>query len=155
MDPGSADPQARGVVAGLSLRHTRGHIFRAAYEGVAYGIRQILDVLDREEEPVRRILAIGGGTRGGLWTQIITDVIQRTQLIAAETIGASYGDALMGGISTGILPPETDWTNIVAEVKPNVGISLTYDRLFGAYVQLQETTRHLVADLAQFQELRL
>ena len=38
------DPQARGVVAGLSLRHGRGHLFRAAYEGIAFGIRQILEM---------------------------------------------------------------------------------------------------------------
>jgi len=54
------DPDARGVIAGLTLRHGRGHLFRAVYEGIAFGIRQILGLLDTEANPVRRLVAVGG-----------------------------------------------------------------------------------------------
>src|SRR5207245_1531049 len=57
------DDKARGVIAGLTLRHTRGHLFRAAYEGIAYGIRQIIDYLDNDSSPIQRLVAVGGGTQ--------------------------------------------------------------------------------------------
>jgi xylulokinase len=113
------DPRARGVVAGLTLRHRRGHLFRAAYEGIAYGIRQILDHVDAAAGPASRIFAVGGGTQGGLWTQIVSDVIQREQLVPAETIGASYGDALLAAIGTGLAPADTDWSRVGAQVEPD------------------------------------
>ena len=59
------DPQARGVVAGLTLRHGRGHLFRAAYEGIAFGIRQILELFDERRRRSSRIVAVGGGPRAG------------------------------------------------------------------------------------------
>lgn len=102
------DPMARGVVAGLSLRHRRGHLFRAVYEGIAFGIRQILEFLEQGAEPPRRLVAVGGGTQGGLWTQVVSDVCGREQDLPAQTIGASYGDALLAAIGTGTVPPETD-----------------------------------------------
>ncbi|MFP5346881.1 MAG: FGGY-family carbohydrate kinase, partial [Actinomycetes bacterium] len=104
------DPQARGVVAGLTLRHNRAHLFRAVYEGIAYGIRQILEFLREDADPPTRLLAVGGGTQGGLWTQIVSDVCGCEQLVPAQTIGASYGDALLAAIGTGLVPPSTDWT---------------------------------------------
>ncbi|MEO3936549.1 FGGY-family carbohydrate kinase [Dermatophilaceae bacterium Soc4.6] len=65
------DPDARGVVAGLTLNHSRGPLFRAVYEGIAFGVRQILELLDTPANPVERIVAVGGGTQGGLWTQVV------------------------------------------------------------------------------------
>ena len=59
------DPRARGVIAGLTLRHQRGHLFRAVYEGIGFGIRQILQLLDTDRTPVHRLVAVGGGTQGG------------------------------------------------------------------------------------------
>ena len=56
-----------------------------------------------------RIVAVGGGTQGGLWTQIVSDVTGREQQIPQQTIGASYGDALLAAIGTGLVPPDTDW----------------------------------------------
>ena len=99
------DPDARGVIAGLTLRHTRGHLFRAVYEGIAFGIRQILELLDDAAGPAEPIVAVGGGTQGGLWTQIVSDVTGREQQVPDQTIGASYGDALLAAIGTGLVPP--------------------------------------------------
>ena len=72
------DPLARGVIAGLTLRHGRGHLFRAVYEGIAFGVRQILELIDeRRRARPQRLVAVGGGTQGGLWTQIVSDVTGR------------------------------------------------------------------------------
>ena len=60
------DPDARGLIAGLSLRHGREHLFRATYEGIGFGIRQILEYLENAGEPIRRVAAVGGGTKARL-----------------------------------------------------------------------------------------
>ncbi len=146
------DPRARGLVAGLSLRHTRGHLFRAVYEGIAYGIRQILELLDSDIAPVRRLVAVGGGTQGGLWTQIVSDVTGRPQVIPEQTIGASFGDALMAAIGAGLVPPDTDWTRAGREVQPNPATASTYERLYRSYVDLYPATRTITHELSALQE---
>ncbi|SCL23323.1 xylulokinase [Micromonospora pallida] len=145
------DPHARGVVAGLTLRHGRGHLFRAVYEGIAFGIRQILELLDTETNPVRRLVAVGGGTQGGLWTQIVSDVTGRVQEVPEVTIGASYGDALMAGVGVGLVPPDTDWTVPGVTVTPDPTVRDTYDLLFEQYTSLYRDTRAQVHTLARLQ----
>ncbi len=147
------DPRARGVVAGLSLRHNRGHLYRAVYEGIAFGIRQITDLLDEAGGgPPTRVLAVGGGTQGGLWTQIVSDVTGRDQLLPKQTIGAAYGDALLAGIGTGLLPADTDWAQIAETVRPDPRTKGLYDSLFQAYCDLYPATREQVHLLANIQE---
>ncbi len=146
------DPRARGVVAGLTLRHNRGHLFRAAYEGIACGIRQILEELDVSGEPVDRIVAVGGGTRGPLWPQIVSDVTGREQQVPAQTIGASYGDALLAAIGTGAVPPETDWARTHRTIAPDERNRQVYDELYSVYQEAYPATRALVHRLAGMQE---
>jgi xylulokinase len=146
------DARARGVIAGLTLRHGRGHLFRAAYEGIAFGFRQILDFLADEENPITRLVAVGGGTQGGLWTQIVSDVTGRPQEIPEQTIGASYGDALLAAIGAGLVPPETDWARAGRLVEPDPTAHERYEPLFRAYTELYPATRELVHTLARIQE---
>jgi xylulokinase len=147
------DPRARGVVAGLTLRHRRGHLFRAAYEGIAYGIRQIMELIDDAGGgPAARIVAVGGGTQGGLWTRIVTDVTGREQLLPEQTVGASYGGALLAAIGTGAVPPDTDWTRIAGVLTPDPGTARRYDELYRTFTELYPATRSLVHRLAEVQE---
>jgi xylulokinase len=146
------DPRARGVIAGLTLRHQRGHLFRAVYEGIAFGVRQILQMLDTEMNPVKRLVALGGGTQGNLWTQIVSDVTGRVQEIPEQTIGASYGDALMAAIGSGLVPAETNWARIATVVEPNPETEATYDELFEIYSSMYPATRSAVHALAHMQE---
>ncbi|AYY15240.1 sugar kinase [Actinobacteria bacterium YIM 96077] len=148
------DARARGVVAGLSLRHTRGHLFRAAYEGIAFGTREILELLDDASERPAQLIAVGGGTQSRLWTQIVSDVCGRTQVLPRETIGASYGDALLAGIGAGLLEPGTDWSTIDRTVTPDESVREVYDDLYATYRELYPATREHVHRLARLQEQR-
>ena len=147
------DPRARGVIAGLTLRHGRGHLLRAVYEGIAFGIRQILELLDSDENPVQRLVAVGGGTQGGLWTQIVSDVTGRQQLVPEQTIGASYGDALMAAIGSGLAPADADWTRPGEMVVPDARARPTYDELYSQFTDLYPATMPHVHHLARLQEL--
>jgi xylulokinase len=146
------DPRARGVIVGLTLRHRRGHLFRAAYEGIAFGIRQIVEFLEDDGNPIRRLIAVGGGTRGGLWTEIVSDVTGRAQEIPEQTIGASYGDALLAAIGAGLVPPETNWARVGRRVEPDEARHERYEELFDTYSALYPATREHVHFLARLQE---
>ena len=102
--------------------------------------------------PAARLVAVGGGTQGGLWTQIVSDVTGRPQLIPAQTIGASYGDALMAAIGTGLVPPETDWTAHGKTAEPDASVRQQYDELYERYTALYPATAPVTHYLAQVQE---
>ena len=142
------DPQARGVFAGLTLRHGRGHLFRAAYEGIGFGIRQILEKFDDAHTGTRTV-AVGGGLRSPVWAQAVSDITGRPQLVPEQTIGASYGSALMAAIGAGVVAPETDWTRISYEITPDPVTGARYDELYEVWRKLYPTTRDLVHQLGE------
>jgi xylulokinase len=137
------DPAARGVFAGLTLRHGRGHLFRAAYEGISFGVRQILERFD-DAHTGRRTVAVGGGLRSPIWAQTLTDITGRVQQIPEQAIGASYGDALLAAIGIGMVPPETDWAKIASEISPDPQLRDMYDDLYGTWRELYPATKDLV-----------
>jgi xylulokinase len=137
------DPDARGVFAGLTLRHGRGHLFRAAYEGISFGIRQILDVFDNAHVATRTV-AVGGGLNSPLWAQTLTDVTGRQQLVPEQAVGASYGDTLLAAIGVGLVPPDTDWAKIASEITPDPANRARYDDLYRTWRELYPATRDLV-----------
>jgi xylulokinase len=96
---------------------------------------------------------VGGGTQGGLWTQVVTDVTGREQDLPAETMGASYGDALLAAIGTGAVPPETDWSRVAERLVPDPGVRGVYDELYATYRDLYPATREQVHRLAAVQDL--
>jgi xylulokinase len=141
------DPQARGVVAGLTLRHGRGHLLRAAYEGISFGVRQILERFD-DAQPCLRTVAVGGGLQSPVWAQALSDITGRTQLVPEQTIGASYGDALLAAIGVGLVPPDTDWSGIAREITPDPRNRARYDDLYNTWRELYPATRQQVHKLA-------
>lgn len=145
------DPAARGVVAGLTLQHTRAHLFRACLEGIGFGITRMLDLFDGAPTPVRRLVAVGGGTRGGLWTQIVSDISGRTQHLPEQTIGASYGAALLAAAGTGLVPPETTWARTRHQVTPDPAAHDAYRRLAPLFDDLYPATRDVVHALVDLE----
>jgi xylulokinase len=146
------DPRARGVVAGLTLAHGRGDLFRAALEATAYGVRQHLELFAELGADPAELTAVGGGTTGGLWTQIVSDVSGRGQRLPAVTIGAAYGDALLAARAVGLVEPATVWGKAAGdtEVRPQTQARATYDRIYREYLALYRdsaATVHALADL--------
>jgi xylulokinase len=96
-----ADPDARGAFAGLSLRHDRGALVRAVLEGVAFGLRDSLDLVTElgERPAVGRVS--GGGARSELWLRIVASVLELPLERLAVEEGAAYGAALLGGVASG------------------------------------------------------
>jgi len=145
------DPQARGVIAGLTLSHTRGDLYRAALEATGFGVRHNIETIEAAGGDVRRIVAVGGGTQGALWTQIVSDITGRTQLIPAQTIGASYGVAFLAAQTIGEFSIEA-WNPIRGRREPRPEFAGMYDELYGLYRELYPSTRTLAHTLAARQE---
>jgi xylulokinase len=146
------DPDARGVVAGLTLAHTRGDLYRAALEGIAFGVRHNLETMSNAATGTRlRLVAVGGGTQGGIWTQIVSDVSGLDQRIPAETIGACLGDALLAGVATGIAIDPGKWNSEAASIRADPEVRRLYDDRYDDYLQLYDVTREIAHRLAATQ----
>jgi xylulokinase len=143
------DPQARGVLAGLTLTHTRGDLYRAALEAIGYGVRHNIETFVAAGGDVRRVVAVGGGTQGDLWTQIVCDITGREQVVPSQTIGASYGGALLAAQAVADVSVE-DW-NPVREVRAPRQPE-AYAELYPHYLDLYSSTRDITHALAARQQ---
>jgi len=100
-----ADPLARGAFVGLTLAHDRRHLTRAVLEGVAFGLRDGLDLMIEAGMPApAQIRASGGGTASALWRQILADVLDAEIATVNTTEGAAYGAALLAAVGAGWFP---------------------------------------------------
>lgn len=96
-----ADPGARGAFCGLSLRHDRGALVRAVLEGVAFGLRDGLDLVSQLSGRPALGRVSGGGARSGLWLRILASILELPLQRTAVDEGASFGAALLGGVAAG------------------------------------------------------
>ena len=96
------DPDARGAFAGLGLRHDRGALVRAVLEGVAFGLRDSLDLITAAGVPASAGRVSGGGSRSDLWLSIVASVLELPLQRVAVQEGAAFGAALLGGVAAGV-----------------------------------------------------
>jgi len=128
------DPNAKGVIFGLNLRHTRGHIMKAAYEGMGYGLDQNLDLLRQAGVKLETVTSVGGGTKAPEWLQTISDVCGIRQTVPEVTIGASYGDAMLAGIGIGAMT--------VADIKKAVKAKYVTEPDMEKHAQYEPMKKH-------------
>jgi xylulokinase len=145
------DPNARGVLAGLSIGHSRGDVYRALLEGVAYGIRHNLDTMTAAGAPIERIVAVGGGTANQLWLQIVSDATGRSQVVPRQTIGAAYGDAFLAGYASGLIRDRSDlsrrWVQPGLSIEPGPNAKV-YRSRYPLFADLYLGSRPVVHRLA-------
>ncbi|MCP2258916.1 xylulokinase [Streptoalloteichus tenebrarius] len=140
------DPDARGVLAGLTTAHGPAELYRAALEATAYGVRHNLEVMRESGGGPGRLVAVGGGTRGGLWTRIVSDVVERDQQVPERTVGACLGDAMLAATALGVDVVPEEWNPVRSVVRPNSENAPRYREFYRRYRQLYDST----ADIAHF-----
>lgn len=141
------DPQARGILAGLTLAHTRGDLYRAALEATGLGVRHNVETMEIAGGHVDRVVAVGGGTRGGLWTQIVSDITGLDQAVPTQTIGASYGGAFLAGRAVACSDID-GWNPIRETITPTPATRPSYDELYEHYRELYTSTKPIAHALA-------
>lgn len=145
------DPRARGVFFGLTLAHSREHLYRAILEGVGHGIRQHLDILESIGAAPKNILAVGGGTKNPLWLQIVSDICGKVQKVPRVTVGASYGDAFLAGLGVGAFSSYRDihgWVREVREVPPDEKLAGLYSEYHKLYIDLYLKSKDIMHALS-------
>jgi xylulokinase len=144
-----ADPDARGAFTGLSLRHDRGALVRAVLEGVAFGLRDCLDLIDAAggAPPLARVS--GGGSRGELWLEILAATLELPLARTLQDAGAAYGAALLGGIAAGVFADAQEATaqcvRTTTTSAPNPQLADRYRQLRPAFQALYPALKKLRA----------
>jgi xylulokinase len=143
------DPDARGVVAGLSLHAGRGDLYRGLLQGIAYAARHNLERMRAVGGDVRRVVAVGGGTTDRAFLQLVSDATGVTQVVPASTIGAARGDAFLAGLAAGLLSMDdlAAWVRFEGTVTPAAATAPDHDRRYVAFRKLYDETRETVHGL--------
>ena len=140
------DPRARGIAAGLSLGTDRGALYLGLLQGIAYATRANLDAMRALGAPIRRIVAVGGGTADPLLLQLVSDAAGIDQELPGETIGASRGDALIAGVASGLVDraSASGWVAIERTIQARPQRRARHDDRFAAFNDLYRSSRDIV-----------
>jgi xylulokinase len=142
-----ADPSARGMFEGLSLRHGRGGFVRAVLEGVAYGLRDSLELLRGLGVDAQVGRASGGGARSRLWLEIVASVLGVPLELTEVEEGSAYGAALLAGVSNGVFANAeeavTACVRVRDRIEPNQAWSRVYHEGYARYRALYPAVKSL------------
>jgi len=134
------DANAKGVLFGLTARHSRFDVVRAILEGVAYSLRDCLEILREMQVPIQEVRASGGGARSSLWRQIQADLFNQEMVTLNIAEGPAYGAALLASVGTGIFDRIEDACHeaiqVIEHTKPIPKNVETYDRYYPLYRSL-------------------
>ena len=130
------DPDARGAFIGLSLRHDRGALWRAMLEGVAFGLRDSLELLrERGARPaVGRVS--GGGARSELWLRIVASALQLPLERMETDEGSAFGAALLAGVRSGTFADADQAVTRCVRVRARVEPVWDYDEAYRRFRSL-------------------
>lgn len=134
------NPNARGVLYGLSSMTDKRHVFRAVMEGITYGLRDSFELV-RAATPVKRVIMAGGGAKNAVWRKMTASVIGFPVSVPKADEGGAYGAAMLAALGGGLAVDEVrGWTGIRETVQPDSAEKEAYDR---GYVQFQALYRDL------------
>jgi sugar (pentulose or hexulose) kinase len=138
-------PSARGVFAGFTLAHTRGHFVRAVLESVAFMLRRNLELLDAAGAPAREIRSHGGGARSELWNRIKADACGRPVVTLDGEDAAVRGDAMLAGVAVGAWGDLEEAAGAMVAVRtryePDPRNRAAYDDAYARYIRLFDALR--------------
>ena len=146
------DARARGMWFGLTAAHTRGHLIRSILEGVAFSLRDSLEIFKELGIPVEQIRASGGGSRSFFWRQIQTDIYGKELVTLRTSEGSALGAALLAGVGAKIYSSVEESAREAIQIRermaPIAANVREYDRFYQIYRSLYPTVRDLAHQLA-------
>jgi xylulokinase len=147
------DPQARGAWIGITARTTRAMLIRALLEGVTFGMRDALGIMQGMQIPISQIRASGGGARSRFWRQLQADIYRRPIVTINAAEGPAYGAALLAGVGAGVWSSvEQAAASCIKETKtlnPNRKLAELYDRSYAVYSKLYGDLKERFAEMGQ------
>ena len=150
------DARARGMWFGLTAAHTRGHLIRSILEGVAFSLRDSLEIFTELEIPVEQIRVSGGGSRSFLWRQIQADIYGKELVTLRTSEGSAFGAALLAGVGAGIYASVQESARAAIQIResmaPHAANARLYNRQYQIYRTLYPTVRELAHQLGALGE---
>ena len=149
------DPNARGVIAGLTASHRRGDVYRALLEGIALEQAMMTDGIAAATQPIDQFVAIGGGAPSDLWCQILADAtgreVRRSTTVEASSLGAAMAAAAGAGWFTSIPRSVRAWPASSSKTfRPRAKAHGRYAELLAIYADLWPALSQWNARLAAF-----
>lgn len=156
-----ADTWVRSTFFNLSADHSREHLLRAVYEGIAYNLRWIIEIVEKTFGfPLPDLRVIGGGAQGAPWMQIIADVTgRRVETVANPQEAGAVGAALTAAVGLGLYPgfeALKDVVRVEREFEPQACNAQVYAVLYRAYRRIYGCLRDLYREVneVRFRECR-
>ena len=141
-----SDPNAKGAFVGMTMNTTRGHMTRAVLEGVAFGLKDSLEILKDMNIPINEIRLIGGGAKSPIWRQIIADIFDCKISIINTNQGGGLGAAILAAVGAGqyknVEAGCKEMVKVIDSVNPikeNVEI---YKKLYPKYNELYKSLKN-------------
>ena len=135
------DPQLRGSYTGISAMHTTAHFTRATLEGVAFSLRDCLNTLYGLGVELKRVRIVGGGAKGLLWRQIVSDVLG-LELEKVKVDDSSFGSAMLAAVGLGWFESYAHAAQVCVQVEsttiPNPAVQDVYNQLFDRYKAIHD-----------------
>lgn len=132
-------PEARGMFFGLGDWHTRAHLLRAVYEGVAFSTRHNVDAMLKNEK-VDTVFLAGGGSKSAVWCQVLADCLGARMRVPSGMDSGSRGAAINAGVAVGVFKDHGEgvkqMVKIAREYDPIPEHGKKYDTLYGIYKNL-------------------
>jgi len=142
------DAHARGMWFGLTAAHTRAHLIRSILEGVAFSLRDSLEIFKELEIPVEQIRASGGGSRSFLWRQIQADIYDKELVTLRTSEGSALGAALLAGVGAKIYSSVQESAEQAIQVKERMAPRPDNVRMYDGYYQVYRNLYPTVQELA-------
>jgi xylulokinase len=145
-----ADPDARAAFVGLSLHHDRGALVRGTLEGVAFGLRDSLELLRELGVAPEFGLVSGGGARSDLWVRIAASALGIPLKQTEVQQGAAFGAALLGGVAAGVFgdvhQAVAACVRVQRTIDPEPGWTAAYAKGYQRFRALYPAIRPLAAE---------
>ncbi len=149
-----ADPNARGVLFGITRRTDRTHAARAVLEGVAYGLADSFQIMDELKVPVEQVRASGGGARSAIWRGIQADVTGKTHVTINVDEGPALGVALLAGVGCGIYDTVAEACETTIKVRNSSAPSDRNHAIYSRYHRVYQSLYHSVkSEFSQVAEI--
>jgi xylulokinase len=141
------DPHAKGIIFGLTLKHTKAHVIRAILESIAFMIRRNVELLEELGIQVEEIRSIGGASRSPLWNQIKANVTSRQIITLQIEEAASLGAAILAGVADGTFRSVEEGCKTMVKLKgkyePQFKDREVYEKLYRVYCSLYNHVKDL------------
>src|SRR5207248_902794 len=146
------DPAARGGWVGITARTTRAMLIRSLLEGVTFGMRDALEIMNHMGCGAREVRASGGGARSAFWRQLQADIYNQPVVLTNATEGPAYGVALLAGVGTGAWKSVEEACNAsikqTAKIAPSKKSAVLYERHYAEYRKLYPALKDRFVEMA-------